>query len=67
MSRTSIVLDVPLDSERYLAQLVLPRDLTRSEMLRLRRLLWTLVIPPRRLSPCAQDLSGQSSGAKGSA
>ena len=42
--RQTLVLPVPLD-RKYLAQLVIPADMSRAEMLRLRRLIWTLAVP----------------------
>jgi hypothetical protein len=44
--RHTLCLPVPLD-DKYLAQLVIPADLGRSEMLRLRRVLWSLAVPWR--------------------
>lgn len=44
--RRTLVLPVPLE-DKFLAQLVLPLDMSRAEMLRLRRLLWTLAVPWR--------------------
>jgi len=42
--RTTLCLPIPLD-DKYLAQLVIPADLGRREMLKLRRVLWSLAVP----------------------
>lgn len=42
--RSTLCLDIPLGGG-YLAQIVIPRDLGRADMLRMRRILWTLATP----------------------
>ena len=44
--RQTLVFPIQLE-DRFMAQLVLPMDMSRTEMLRLRRLLWTLAVPWR--------------------
>ena len=44
--RKQLVYPVVLD-DGYMAQLVLPYDLSKTEVLRLRRLLWSLAVPWR--------------------
>ena len=44
--RHTLCLPIPLD-DKYVAQLVIPADLGRREMLRLRRVLWSLAVPWR--------------------
>ena len=45
-TRRTLVLPIPLE-DGYMSQLLLPADLGRREMLRLRRLLWSLAVPWR--------------------
>jgi len=42
--RLGLAIPVVLD-DGWMAQVVVPRDMSRSEMLRLRRVLWTLAVP----------------------
>ncbi len=44
--RPGLAIPVLLDDD-WLAQVVIPRDMSRSEMLRMRRVLWTLAVPWR--------------------
>jgi hypothetical protein len=44
--RPGLAIPVVLD-DGWLAQVVIPRDMSRAEMLRLRRVLWTLAVPWR--------------------
>jgi len=42
--RRALAIPIPLE-DRFLAQLVIPADMSRAEMLRLRRVIWTLAAP----------------------
>ena len=44
--RRTLVLPIPLEN-KFIAQLLIPADMGRGEMLRLRRVLWTLAVPWR--------------------
>lgn len=44
--RVGLAIPIVLD-DGWLAQVVIPRDMSRREMLRMRRLLWTLAVPWR--------------------
>jgi hypothetical protein len=44
--RLGFAIPVVLD-DGWLAQVVIPRDMSRAEMLRMRRVLWTLAVPWR--------------------
>lgn len=44
--RAGLAMPIVLDGG-FLAQIVIPRDMSRREMLRMRRVLWTLAVPWR--------------------
>jgi hypothetical protein len=52
--RRTLVIPVPLE-DRFVAQLVLPIDMSRDEMLRLRRILWSLAVPWRAVDLVSEE------------
>lgn len=46
--RASLCLPIILDGG-YMAQIIIPADMSRTEMLRMRRVIWTLAVPRNRV------------------